>query len=300
MIYTAMSNRRLLQPRIDPPWLRAKPFVSFRTAGRYTGSTLTLVEQSSVYPARVQITLRNLAVDELITVSRSAAGSTVRTAVRGANEIIPGTSTLILIDAEQPFGVELTYWLTTGAAVDEAQVDVASANITVQLAGGKVALSDAITGVSAEVVVLSWPSKRRTRPSSVFPVAGRNIVVTGTRGGFESTIEFFTETTLASDAIDELLQSATAGIVQIRQAGPYDDVDSYFVVQSDDKQRYSQDGSDERRIWAFDVIETAAWAPTAGTLTFDLDDVNAAYPGTLIDLNVAFGNLLALAQGDFS
>jgi hypothetical protein len=230
----------------------------------------------------------------VVTISRTPAGSTVRTNVRGADERVAIGDTLLVVDTEQPFGVELTYRLS----IDETDADLET--VTTTLAGGKVVLSDAVSGDAVEVVVLSWPSKRRDRPGSVFAVGGRNIVVSGQRGGFSGTIELFTETDESKNAVLNLLDSATAGILQIRQAGPYDGVDSYFYVQSDDEVRYSQDGSDERRTIALDVIETRPWAPTLGGGVFDLGDIAAAYTGeTLADLAADYATLLLIAMGSF-
>jgi hypothetical protein len=202
--------------------------------------------------------------------------------------------TLSKVDDEAPFGVLLTYILTVDG------VDVASATTTLTLAGGKVALSDAISGDSAEVVVLAWPSKRRERNSSVYAVGGRNIVVSGQRGGFSGTIDLFTETDDSKNNVLDLLQNATSGIIQIRQAGPYDGVDCYVSVLSDDEQRYSQDGSDERRIVSLDVVETGAWAPTLESPGFTLDDIKAAYVGlTYADLAAAYSTLTDIALGSF-
>ena len=263
------------------------------------GPSLTLVVQDEVYPARVQVTATNLTIGDVITISRSAAGSTTRVAIRGANEITAASTTLVLSDAEQPFGVELTYRLTIGETTEE-QRDVAEATVTVTLVGGKVVLSDAIAGNAVEVVVLSWPSKRRTRPTSVFPVAGRNIVVSGTRGQFEGTIELFCETTAEVEAVNALLQSATSGVLQLRQAGPYDGVDCYFVTTSDDETRYSQDGSDERRVYALDVIETTAWTFTQSSGTYTLQDIADYYSGyTLATLAADYPTLLAIAGGSY-
>jgi hypothetical protein len=189
--------------------------------------------------------------------------------------------TLSKVDDEAPFGVLLTYILTVDG------VDVASATTTLTLAG-------------AEVVVLAWPSKRRERNSSVYAVGGRNIVVSGQRGGFSGTIDLFTETDDSKNNVLDLLQNATSGIIQIRQAGPYDGVDCYVSVLSDDEQRYSQDGSDERRIVSLDVVETGAWAPTLESPGFTLDDIKAAYVGlTYADLAAAYSTLTDIALGSF-
>jgi hypothetical protein len=264
-------------------------------------STLTLTELTEAWPSRVRILASGLAEGQVVTVSRTTPSSTVRTIVRGAELVEVDDSNLILNDLEQPYGTLLTYYLTIGGELDG--VDNDTATITTTLEGGKVALTDAISGDAAEVVVLGWPSKRRERQSSVFAIGGRNIVVSGQRSGWSGTIELFTETDESKASVLEILDSATSGILQIRQSGTYDGVDSYFSVLVDEEQRYSQDGSDERRIISLDSVETTAWAsalPSADL--FDLDDIATVYFGlTLDDLEDDYpGTLLDIALGDFS
>jgi hypothetical protein len=264
-------------------------------------SAITLTELTEAWPSRVRILASGLAEGQVVTVSRTTPSSTARTIVRGAELVEVDDSNLILNDLEQPYGTLLTYYLTIGGELDG--VDNDTATITTTLEGGKVALTDAISGDAAEVVVLGWPSKRRERQSSVFAIGGRNIVVSGQRSGWSGTIELFTETDESKASVLEILDSATSGILQIRQSGTYDGVDSYFSVLVDEEQRYSQDGSDERRIISLDSVETTAWAsalPSADL--FDLDDIATVYFGlTLDDLEDDYpGTLLDIALGDFS
>lgn len=263
-------------------------------AGVYgANSQLTLTTQT-VYPSRVLVSATNLASGQVVTISRTPAGSTVRTIVRSADEVEMTSDTLVRTDAEQPFGVLLTYRLTIDG------VDNDSETITVTLSGGKVALSDAISGEAAEVVVMSWPSKKRERQSTVFAVGGRNIVVSGQRGGWSGTVEVFVENDESKNAVLDLLENATSGVLQIRQSGSYDGVDAYISVLADDEVRYSQDGSDERRTIALDAVEVNGWAPSLEAPGFtlqdladafpspdDLADINSAYPGTLLDIALA-------------
>jgi hypothetical protein len=247
------------------------------------------------YPNRVLVSVTGLDVGRLVSVSRVPAGSTTRTAVRGGNAITVTSDTLVLIDAEAPFGVLLTYILT----ID--QVDYALATVTLSLT--KAALSDAISGDAAEVVVLAWPEKRTERTASVFAVGGRNIVVSGQASGFTGTIDLFVETDDSKNNVLNLLRGATSGIVQLRsdQSVTSDGVDCYIVAQSWAEQRYSQDGSDERRIISMDVVETTTWGPTLESSTFTLADIALAYPGGILqDIADDYATLLELGLGDFS
>jgi hypothetical protein len=271
-------------------------------AGIYSGgSELTLTELTEAWPSRVRILVTGLSEGQVVTVSRTTPDSTVRTPVRGAHLVDVTDSNMIFHDLEQPFGVLLTYYLTIGGELDG--VDNDSATITTTLSGGKVALTDAISGEAAEVVVLEWPSKRRERQSTVYQIGGRNVVVSGQRGGWSGTIGLYTETDESKANVLDMLDSATSGILQIRQSGTYDGVDSYFSVLVDEEQRYSQDGSDERRIISLDSVETTTWAATlSGADLFNLDDIATVYDGlTLDDIEDDYpGTLLDIALGDFS
>lgn len=263
-------------------------------AGYSSVTNLTLVVQN-VYPSRVLLTVTELVAGNVVTLTRRVAGSTIRVPVRGADGVEATTDALVRADAEAPYGVLLTYTLTVDGE------DLEEETVTLTLAGGKVALSDAISGAAAETVILSWSDKRRERSASVFSVGGRNIVVSGQRGGFSGSIELFVETDDSKHQVLDLLQSATSGIVQIRQAGPYDGVDAYLAVLADTESRWSQDGSDPRRIIALDVVETERWAPGLESSTFTLQDLADAYTGlTLADLAGDYATLLDLAVADLS
>lgn len=256
--------------------------------------SLALTVQT-VYPNRVLVAAVGLTIGQLVTVSRAPAGSTTRTVVRGGDAVTATADALVLVDAEAPFGVLLTYYLT----VDQA--DTSSATVTLSLS--RAALSDAISGDSAEVVILAWPEKRTERTASVFAVGGRNIVVSGQAGGFSSTIDIFVETDDSKNNVLGLLRDATSGILQLRsdQALTSDGVDCYIVATSWAEQRYSQDGTDERRIISMDAVETTPWGPALESSTFTLADIAAFYvDGTLNDLAEDYTTLLDLALGDFS
>ena len=264
-------------------------------AGLFGGGTsLDLIVQD-LYPDRVLLTATGLVAGQIYSITRRPAGSTVRTPVRGANNVTAANDAAVVVDAEQPFGVQLTYTLTVDG------LDIDSEVVTVTLAGGKVALSDAIAGNASEVVILAWPEKSHDVQSSVFKIAGRNIVVSGQAGGFEGGLELFTETNDARANVVALLKSATSGILQVRQSGGYDDVDAYVHVRQFIPTRWSQDGSDQRRVIVLDVVETAPWAPGLNSSTFTYQDVADAYTGqSYADLAADYASYLAVAQGDFS
>jgi hypothetical protein len=266
-------------------------------AGVFGASSQLALTEQDVYPTRGLLAATGLAEGNVVTISRRVAGSTVRTVVRGAEGVEMEFDSLVRADAEAPYGVEVTYYLT----VDGLDLDTVLHTYTLE--GAKVALSDAISGAAAEVVVLSWPEKRRERASSVFAVGGRNIVVAGQRSGFSGSLDIFVETDDSKNNLLDLLNSATSGVLQIRCADGtvYNGFDAYFSVLTDTETRWSEDGSDERRIISLDVVETSPWAPTLDSSTFDYADVATAYTGlTYADLAADFPTYLDVALGDFS
>jgi hypothetical protein len=258
---------------------------------------MTLTVVSDTFPDTIRVSLGGLTSGQLVTVTRTPAGATDRTVVRGFDEYTTLTTALVRTDAEAPFGVTLTYTLT----IDE--LDSVSASTTISVTG--VVLSDAVSGDAAQAVILAWPDKRIERSVSVYPIGGRNIVVSGATGGFSSSIDLFTETDDSKNNVLNLLGNATSGIIQIRsdRSLTSDGVDCYVVPTSWAETRFSQDGSDERRVITMDVVESTPWANTLDSYVFDLGDIDLAYAGrTYADLAADYAGLTLadLAVGDFS
>lgn len=258
----------------------------------YTANFGAIVQ--SVYPGRVLLTVSGISPGVVVSVYRTVPGSTERTYVRGGTGTALSDSFLV-VDAEMPFGVPITY----GFSLDGS--DIIATPVVVTLALDKVALTDAINGNSAEVTIIAWPDKTRSRSASVFAVGGRNIVVTGSRNQYSSTLELFTETESARQNLLTLLGNLTSGIMQIRQGGGYYGVDTYVAVLEDTESRFSQDGSDQRRRWTLDVVHTNAWASSLVVTGFTYQDVADAYVGqSYASLAADYPTYLDLAQGDFS
>lgn len=256
--------------------------------------TITATEQAT-YPPRVLLTVSGLVVGDAVELRRVVAG--VRETMRAGG--IEATATVHTVtDAELPFGVAVSWDVLdslTGVTLDS------TAPLTVTLTGGKVAVSDAISGVAAEVVILEWPERARTAPASTFVIDGRNIVVTGGIGQYTAQVTLYTETTSGANLLQDLLQTCTSGIVQVRQPGGYAGVDAYWAVLGADDRRFSQDGTDERRLWVLTVAEVSRWAVTLEARAFTLQDIADVYTGlTLAALDADFVTLVDVAQGDFS
>jgi hypothetical protein len=253
---------------------------------------VTVAEQDA-WPPRVLVSVTNLVVGDSVEVYRVVGGA--RTLVRaGADDSVADVS-FLRVDAELPFGVPVSYVAVVSGA------EYATSPVTYTLPGGKVALSDAVGGLSAEVVVRAWPERAYDRQSSTFRTGGRNVVVAGDLAGYTAAVELYLEATSTRDTLFTLLDNATEGIIQIRQPGGYDGVDSYVAVLSAAERRFSQDGTDDRRIVALDVVEVESWAPSLEARGFTLQDLADLYTGlTLADLAGDYSTLLVLAQADLS
>lgn len=245
-----------------------------------------------VYPPRVLVSVTGLTLGDDIAVYRQRGAT--RTLLRdGTADDVDDTS-YVRVDTEQPFGVSINY-----VAVVNGTTEYASAPLTVTLTGGKVALSDGITGTAAEVVIVAWPAREWTPPGSAFRAGGRNYAVTGPLGQASGTVELFTETTSAADQLELLIRTATQGIVQVRQPGGYDRVDCYWRTMALREVRHSQDGTDQRRRWTLTILEVNAWAAGLAPTGFTLFDLSEAYD-TLQEIADEYATLLDIAVADLS
>ena len=252
------------------------------------------VDEQDVYPPRVLVTVTGLSAGDDVAVYRVVTAT--RTAVRaGATTDAPGAAWLT-VDAELPFGVPVSYLAVVNG------VEVTTAATTYDLPGGKVVVSDAITGQASEVLIGAWPEMEYARPTTAFVVGGRNVAVSGSLAGFASEIEFLMLTVDGANALLQLLRTATQGIVQIRQSGGYDDVDCYVQVSRARKRRFSQDGSDPKRLVVCTVLEVEPWAPELAARGYTYDDLTTVYAptGTYADLAGDFATYLDLAQAELS
>lgn len=254
---------------------------------------ITAVEQDD-YPPRVLVSVTGLTIGDAIELYRVVGGE--RTLVRaGSDDAVPDTS-FLRTDAELPFGVPVSY-----VAVVNETTEYATSSTTYVLPGGKVAMSDAITGTAAEVIIMAWDAREYDRQATVYKVGGRNVVVSADLGMFEADIDIYVDTTSATESVLSLLRVATEGVIQIRQPGGYDGIDCYVSVLRAAERRHSQDGSDQRRYWTLAVAEVEGWAPALEAQGTTLQDIADAYTGlTLDDLSDDYATLLAIAQAEFS
>lgn len=251
------------------------------------------------WPPRMQVTVTGLTLGDDVVLT--AIDNGVRRLLRGGLVSDVTDTSVIRIDAELPFAVPVRY---------EARVGFGSTVLTdpqtVTLPGGKVALTDAITGLAAEVVILAWPERTRDRDAAVYRVENsegrqRSVVVSRGLGQRAGAAELFTETTAAAESLETLLEQCTQGVFQVRQPGGYDRVDGYFVALQAAERRFSQDGTDQRRTWALQLQEVDGWSDDLEASGYTLQDLADLYAGqTLADLATDYTGqtLLDLAQAD--
>lgn len=256
-------------------------------------ATLTAAAQNTAWPARVLLTASSLG-NGFFTINRIVGG--VRTPVRGAEDVYvyPVTS-FVVVDAEMPFGVPVSYEVVFMGAIEDTD-----GPLTITLAGGNVALTDAITGLSAEVQIGAIDDLVYDSGAAVYVTDGENRLISSPLPGPLTTVEYFCLNLTARDNLLTLLTSTTNSIYQQRGPAPGYDADAYYGVLSVRQRRFSQDGSDERRIVAVQVAEVSGWPQGLEARGFTLQDVADAYTGlTLADLEADYATLLALAQGEF-
>lgn len=248
-----------------------------------------------VWPPRVQVVLTGLTIGDSVTVYRVVAGQ--RTAIRGGVDAVTDTA-FVLIDAELPYGVPVNY-----VAVVAGTAEYESATATYVLTGGKVALTDAITGQAAEVMVGAAGDLTNGRDSARMRVAGRNVVVTGPAGQPEGSYELFVQSTTAYDNLIGLLENATEAVVQLRGPGGYDGLNAYLVVDNWTTRRWLQDGKKEERLVTIEFAQVDGWASALTARSFTYQDVMDAYTAptnTYQDVMGDYATYLDAAQGDFS
>lgn len=254
-------------------------------------------QEQDVYPPRVLVSITGLTIGDTVQLYRQVVGE--RTYVRGADFVTAVDTSVLAIDAELPFGIPVSY-----VAVVNTSTEYATSSTTYNLADGATAskpvFTDAVTGLAAEGVIVAWPERGYERDASVFRLAsGKTVTVSGPMGQFSSTIELYLASTAEVQNFTALLAGATANTIQIRQGGGYERVDSYISVTAHSERRFSQDGSDPRRLLTLEVEEVDPWAASLEARGYTLQDLADVYTGlTMSDAADDYATMLALAQAD--
>lgn len=253
------------------------------------------VTEFDLFPPRNAVAIEGLTPGDDVEVYRVVEGQ--RQLMRDGTHPAITDPSLVVIDGEMPFGKSVVY-----LALVNSSAEYETAADTYTLPGGKPILSDAVTGESSQFAITSWPSKQYERQASVFKVGGRNVVVSGEVGQFEGRMEIFFEAFSSTEAFLSLLENATEGILQLRApVATYKGVDCWLVVLSASEDRFSQDGTDERRTWVLEVAETDPWSSGFVARSFTYADVTTFYTGlTYADLAGDHARYVDILLADFS
>ncbi len=251
-----------------------------------------------LFPPRVTLSITGLTSGDQVEIYRIANGE--RALVRAGTLASATDPSFVVIDGELPYGTPVYY-----TAVVNTAAEYSTSPVTYDLPGGKPVLSDAITGDSSQFVIVAWDEKAYDRQASIFKAGGRNVVVAGDVGQFESTIQIFFEAWSSSEAFLALLGSATENVLQLRapNSATYEGVDCYLAIVAAAERRFSQDGTDPRRTWVLTVTETEEWSEALAATAFTYDDVATFYAsasGTYGTLSSDQATYLAVATADWS
>lgn len=252
-------------------------------------------------PPRVLVVVTGMETWDIqsITIYREVDG--IRYPLRGAEIVnVDGEDAFVRTDAEVPFGVPMTYVavFATATATFEIRSNTVTAAATITPEQDTI-ISDAITGLAVKVSIKSWPEKEFPRETSVFNAGNRTIVVSGDRLSARSTMVINSFTDEQRKALETMLETATSGIVQIRQTSGLDDIDAYLALQGDVRSRPSRLAYHQHREWSLSVVEASPWPSAMEAVGYTLQDLSE-YKSTLQDIADAWATLLDIATADLS
>lgn len=290
---TVSSGTATLAPTVTATLASASIGIAGVLRVREASAAIAATAQS-VFPPRNLVSATGLTGDDIVTATLYRQAGSNRVAVRAASGInVAGQSALLRVDAEQPFGVALTYSALLTDMYGQ-QWTVTSSPITSTVTSD--VISDAIQGVGAPVFIEDWPDKKRTRDATTFNINGRLVVQGKKRGSAQATITVSTDTDDDGDALQDVLDGATEGTILIRKQVTLSGVDGWLALLDDDEKRNWQT---PYRSWDLDTVETQAWPDVLEAAGFTLQDIADNF-STLQDIANAFpGTLLDIAQYDF-
>ncbi|MFJ4365058.1 hypothetical protein ACIP4S_12995 [Streptomyces chartreusis] len=247
----------------------------------------------SVFPPRNLVSVTGLLDDDVTSVTVYRQDGTNLTPVRAASGVdTTGADVLLRVDAEQPFGIAINYMAELTDVMGNVWT-VFSGPITSTVTTDVV--SDAVSGIGAAVKIEAPLEWKRDRDATTFNVGGRLVVVGKPRSKKSTTFTLRTETDEAGDALDEVLDGATEGVLLIRKQVTIPRLDGHFALLTDNE---APTWYDEYRWWTLDVAQVEAWPDSLEAAGFTLQDIADNY-STLADLAADFATLLAIAQFDF-
>ncbi|MEV5449957.1 hypothetical protein [Streptomyces sp. NPDC052535] len=250
-------------------------------------------DPQSVFPPRNLVSATGLAADDIVSVSYYRQVGSALTPVRAATDVdVTGQDVLLRVDAEQPFGVPYEY-VAVLTDVNGLTWEVHSSAFTSTVDSD--VISDAVRGTGARVFIEAWPEKKRSRETTSFNVGGRLVTVGRPRSAAQSTITVSTDTTEEGDALQQVLNGLTEGVLLLRKQVSDPRVDGYQALVADGERPNWQIEYSE---WDLEVAESEAWPDVLEAAGFTLQDIADNY-STLADLAADFATLLDIALNDF-
>ncbi|MFJ6729985.1 hypothetical protein ACIQPQ_34310 [Streptomyces sp. NPDC091281] len=247
----------------------------------------------SVFPPRNQVSATGLEADNIVTVSLLRQVGNALTPVRAATDVdVTGTDVLLRVDAEQPFGVAHEY-LAVLTDVSGRQWSVYSSTLSSTVDSD--VISDAIRGVGAPVKIETPLEKARDRDATQFNVGGRIVVLGRPRSAPSMTVTVRTETDEAGDALNDVLDNLTEGVLLLRKQTSLPRLDGTYALLSDTE---APNWYDEYRWFTIETVKTEAWPDSMEAAGFTLQDIADNY-SNLQDLADDFTTLLLIALNDF-
>ncbi|MCQ9178739.1 hypothetical protein KMT30_06775 [Streptomyces sp. IBSBF 2953] len=244
-------------------------------------------------PPRVLTAVTGMLAENIVNATVYRVLDTGRTPVRAASAVdVTGTDALLRVDAEQPFGVAVSY-LAELTDANGLTWTVTSGSITSTVTTD--VISDAVQALGAAVRLETPLDKQRTRDASVFNVGGRYVVVSRRRSKAQATIQVRTETDEAGDDLQAVLDGATGGVILLRKQTTMSRLDGYFAITEDTESPTWYDGF---RWWILEAIEVEPWPDNLEARGFTLQDIGNNY-SSLQDVADDNATLLALAQRSF-
>jgi hypothetical protein len=252
------------------------------------------VSAQSVFPPRNLVSATGLTGDDIVTISLLRQAGSDLEPVRAASSVdVTGQASFLRVDAEQPFGISLTYSAVL-TDVNGTQWTITSSSITSTVTSDVV--SDAIRGVGAAVKIESPLDWKRERDASQFNVNGRIVVVGKPRSSRSGTLTVRTETDSDGDTLNDLLDEATEGTILVRKATSLSRLDGTYALLDDTE---SPNWYDTYRWFALSVVKADDWPAVMEAAGFTLQDIANNF-SILSDISAFFPtNLLAIAQYDF-
>lgn len=245
---------------------------------------------------RVAVTVAGMVSPYVWTLDRIEAGDVKP--VRGPGWI--GDS--VVTDHEAPLNLPVFYQVTWYELVGPDLIQHTLVSDPVTVVGAKPVLGNPVTGEYVETNVQSWPEWQRSERAATLEVPGADypIIVSDRLGAATSQVTLRTDTPAERLALRSMLQAGRVYLLRPACSG-VDDESGYLHLRQVTSRRRSNHAADPVRFWPLDVTHADMPTPLIPASGATLQDLYDAYPTplTLADLNAAVpGTLIDIAELD--